>query len=393
MNCKCGKIMNSKSDRLQRGWKRLEEDVVCPDCWASGFVLRSITFPIVGPLDSSDWPALRDALAKAWGDSTRLANWLMTEQSKSDRVRLPTDEKLWKAPNPYQYPHARNVCPTMASQSVVALCNQVQRKYNAMRIEVVWRGSASLPSFRYPVPYPLPAQSWSARWLSETEKVPVISVPISGTRFDLRLRGSAEFSRQLKAFDALTTGKAVKCEMAIYRKSVSESRHRNGDGPHSCVMVKLVMWLPAETKKSGDKVLVLRRPADSFWRAEIPNRDPWLLHCDHLKSWIIGHEKRLQRFGDDTKFEKRWPATIRENMNTRREEVVRRQHNRLDSFSHNATKMLAAFASRQGVAKVVYENIDGGYLPSFPWFKLCELLKYKLCERGIALEIIEGARE
>jgi hypothetical protein len=46
----------------------------------------------------------------------------------------------------------------------------VEAKYRAKRYEVVWTCAASLPSIRYPQPYPMHNQSWSFAFDGENRR-------------------------------------------------------------------------------------------------------------------------------------------------------------------------------------------------------------------------------
>ncbi len=403
MKCSICGIEKEEKGRLPRGWKRLGEAVQCGACWQKAFLLRAVTIPVAGPIDPKDWPALREALGEAWGDSTRLANWAMTELVKVETVRKPDDKKLGKAPNPYLYPAARKFVPEMSSTSVVAVLNTVQRKYNAARLDVIWRGAASLPSFRYPVPYPLPAQSWSIRYLSDEQKVPVLRVTISSQPFHLRLRGGHEFKRQLRVVDQLIAGQAQPCELALYRVAVSANAERPGVTDRESgggikqqfrIMAKLVAWIPRAQPeaRNGERVCRLSRGKDCFLVAEVDDRpDPWVLNADHVKRWILSHTERRQRLSQDIKHEKRWPASNRQQTNDFLDLLCRKQNHRIETFSHTATKMLAEFCARQRVTKLIYDESSTEYLPSYPWHALAEMLRYKLGERGIAVETAQTA--
>ena len=45
---------------------------------------------------------------------------------------------------------------------MAALENTVQAKYRAERYDVIWKCAASLVTYRYPVPFPVPNQGWTA---------------------------------------------------------------------------------------------------------------------------------------------------------------------------------------------------------------------------------------
>jgi hypothetical protein len=394
MNCdSC--TTRKDTPKLPRGWKRLGEQTYCSACWTAKFMLRAITFPVIGPVDPADWPKLREVLKQSWSDSTRLGNWALTELAKAESPRDPQAKRMPKLPHLYLYPAARKLVPQMTPISVVSLLNSVQRKYYASRIDVLWRGTTSLPIMRYPIPYPIHNQAWEASYLTDTEKVPLLTVRLAGQRFTLRLKGGPQMYRQLTAFDALITGRALAGEAALYRVRINRADPGAGvedRGLFTRVMAKLVMWLPKQAQGAAAGELRLARGKDCLWCAEISRHDPWRLNADYARTWIIGHQNFLHRISEDEKAERRAPKVARKHLNELRARRVLKHQHRMDTFCHTAAKMLAEYAVRQKIARVIYDPAPTDYMPSFPWFKLEQMLQYKLDERHIALETTDGTR-
>ena len=88
---------------------------------------RSLVLPIAGPVDAT-WPELRVALREAWGETTRAANWMLTELYARDIRRGAQDKKLGKMPKVYLYPEARKLFPLLASQTLSSL-DQIGRAH------------------------------------------------------------------------------------------------------------------------------------------------------------------------------------------------------------------------------------------------------------------------
>lgn len=349
--------------------------------------MRSVVFPLAGPLKKEDWPALREALGKCWAWSTQLANFCVTELAKADIVRDSKMEKLPKSPNLYLYPFAIKRVPGMDTQSVVAVINAVQRKYGQERIDVIWRGSASLPEYRFPYPYPISSQGWTARWLSEDEHVPVIDVKLAKQKFNLRLRGGHEFRPQLAAFRQLLEGKAKAAEMAIYRRRVTESDHRpgvtgrkpgGGEKVSFRIMVKLVLWVPRQPPKAPGKTMLLSTTKLEFWVGLVDGLKPWIYNADDIRRLTVAHTNKLQRLATDTKFEKRLPERKRMQIDDYRKKICKKFNDQINTFSHTIARMICNYAERQGVTVVQYDDTVKDFLPQFGWFPLKELLKIKL---------------
>src|SRR5437870_3882120 len=120
-------------------------------------------------------------------------------------------EKLPPMPVIYLYPEARTLFPELPSQSIASLENANKKKYRALRYKLIWLSNIALPNFRYPTPFPIPAQGWSGEIVDQR---PIVSMRIGDKRWLLRLRGGARFRRQVSAFREMTNDTAVPGEAA-----------------------------------------------------------------------------------------------------------------------------------------------------------------------------------
>lgn len=398
MNCSCGKSSKREDGKLPRGWKRRGGDVVCCDCWRGRFVLRAITVPVVRPLgEGIGWPQLREALAKAWSQSTSLANFVSTQSYARDTPRDPSQTKMAKAKIPYLYPDVRERFPDMPTAGVVGQMQKLQRNYAAQRYDVLWTCSASLRSYRYPQPYSVGNQNWKPSYepagKGGGDKVPCVSVPLPGGRMLLQLRGGREFARQLRDFAKLVNGEAVLADLSICRQRASGSyngvqgRDNGGQKFAARVMVKMVGWFPRREAGELSGTLAVRTDADSFLFAlDDKGERIWALHADHVRRWTAEHARRLNRFMDDTKAEQRPIPTFA----SRRDATVKKFRDRCDSFVKEAACQLANFAARRKYSTVKLDDTNRSYLPRFDWSGFRLRLQTKLDEYGIALEIASG---
>lgn len=392
----CGKARKTKrtknGERLPMGWKRAvgTNAPCCDSCWHNQYDLRAITIPVAGPV-GAEWKDLRIALKQSFAAATTLANAAILELATNDIRRNGSMAKLPKMPSIYLYGHPsiKPLVDEMDSQSAAAVLRAVEAKYRAKRFDVIWLRKAALPTYRYPTPYPIHNQSWSASTGPDNELL--VSARFGGDRWTLRLRGGAGFARQRKAVLQLIAGKAVAGELALYEQSAGETDHRpNGTEKGKAatrLMCKMVLWLPKRATKERSGVLRVRTAPDRFWIAEIDGREiPWNLNADRIRAKIVGHKERMQRLSEDTKHEKRWPVQAREAIGQDREETCLNQNRRVDEFVHQASAMLAAFADRQNVAQVIYDDSCKSYMPSFPWADLRLKLSYKLDSRSIGCQ-------
>ena len=382
--------------RLPMGWKRVEDRPVCADCWRARFLIRAVTFAVAKPADN-DWPGLREKLAKCWAESTSLANWAVVELAKNDTVRTPAMKKCPKMPAIYLYglfnkQYASREAWHGSSSSACSVLQDVEAKYRKRRFEVVWTHGSSLPSYRYPVPFPVHNRLWSAEWSEDGRKVPLVTLSV-GDRVTLQLRREAGWGRQLAAFDQIVSGEAVHCEAAIYRQAKGGS-HRNGMSDREAgggrkqsydVMLKLVAWFPRKDAGEAVNTMLVRTDPAARWVAEVEGHSPWIMNADHVRRWCAEHRVRLQRTGEDTKADKRLPSRQRKRISELRQVWARKHDDRCNTFCHTAAKQLAEYAVRQKVAEVIYDDSTRTYLPDFRWAALTGCLQQKLGERGITL--------
>jgi len=341
--------------------------------------VRAATFPFFPHGGPQDWPALDAVLERCWQLSTKLANWAMSELFLADQLTLgPAAAKLGPMPSVYLYGLFRRSYPDYglwqgAMQQAATILRCCEKKYKDMRFDIIARGSCSLPSFRFPYPFPVHNQSW--RPFYGADNVPLVEVALPGAKVVLRLRGGNDMRRQLTLFRQLVEG-AKRGELALHRR-----------GKH--VLVKLVGWFPLVERAAGDGVLLVRTDPQSFWVAEGENIQPRLWNQDHMPRKIENHRVWLQRISEDLKYEKRVPRPMRRHMLQKIDERCRKHNARLDTFCHEMTSQLVQFAVRQKVATLLYDDTVQEYMPRFPWFRLREKLRYKLEEVGMQF-LVQG---
>lgn len=354
----CAIRRDKPESRLPSGWKRAGEDACCANCWRERYLLRAITLPIVSPLDC-DWKTLDAALKEMWRATTQASNWIMTELYARDVRRQPGDEKMPSMAPIYLYPELRKRWPALPSQTVATLEQNVKKKYMAARYKVVWTCEQSLPSLRYPVPFPVPAQGWS---VAIEEERPVISLRVGEQRLRFRLHGGPRYRRQRKAIEQMVSGEAITCEMALYRAADE-------------TLAKLVAWLPRrEQTRDRSGILRVRTAADSLLVA-VNDKDEtlWRYNADHLRRWIAEHRNTLQRLTEDQKYEQRPVPSFA----ARREDAARKFRQRMDSATHEIAAQLANYAVRRKFAGILYDDSERGYVPQFSYYRLASLIQEK----------------
>jgi hypothetical protein len=368
----CGK--RSAKERLPVGWKRLGEAIYCAADWRERYLLRAISMPVAEPLDGISWQDLRRDLKRMWVETTEASNWMVTQLYVRDVRREAGQAKMPPMPRVYLYPELRELFPDLPPPTVVSLEHAIQLKYRARRYEIIWTHRTSLPTHRYPVPFPVHNQSWSAELENDR---PVVRIRLGDGWRRLRLKSGAQFHRQLAAFRQMANGEAVRGELAIYQ-------------PGDQLMVKMVAWLErpeAARKRTG--VLEVRTATDRLLVAvNAKDETIWSYNGDHLRRWGAEHRTQLQRWSEDAKFENRPVPSFA----ARREAAAAKYHRRMESAAHEIAAQLAGYAVRRRFAVVRYDDSVRSYLgQAGPWARLKGLIAEKLDAAGIRLELVASA--
>lgn len=394
------KTLTSGNPALPRGWHRHREETWCATCWKSNFMLRAVTVPLAGAVEGTQderrewWLRLWKLLHARWRDTTRTSNWAIGRLVAAEPARLADQARMPKLPRVYLYPEARALSPELAPQSVCALLQAVERRYRARRFWSYWRCEERPPTFRYPAPLPIHNQSWSVEILEDGRAVVTARLgPGPEGKWRFRLRGGAGFRRQLRAARLIASGEAARGELALYavpaqaadhRPAVDLSRPGGGRSRTGRIMVKLCAWLP---KRPGPRelsgTLWISTAGEALLAYRVEDGETHWLRCDHVRRWAAEHRRMLSRTSDDLKRENRWPAEVRRRALEARQLRVQKHGYRMDSHTHEVSAMLAGFARRRRVARVIYQDTDRSYVAEYPWHQLWEQLAYKLKETGI----------
>jgi hypothetical protein len=388
MTC-CACHRSSNGDRLPHGWKRMQDSVYCERCWRERYVVRSVAMPVVEPLDAP-WADFREALKQGWVQATAAANWRMTELYARD-VRRNRDEKMPRMQRAYLYPGARERFPLLAPQTVATIEQRVQAAYRTARYEVVWTASASLPTYRYPMPLPIHNQSWEALILREQ---PVVRVRLGDGWWRLRLKGGPRFRRQTDAYRHIVSGEALRGELALYR--VRAPQGKLTDRPNAdqavkyAVICKMVAWLRRQERVAaagGRDALHVRTGEDLLLAAFNSKDEPvWRYHGDHLRRWAAQHRRILQNLADDQKAEQR-PAPA---FADRRAAVAYKYRNRMRSAVQEIAAQLAGYAARRGFGGIEYDDGCAAFCPEFPYGALRDQVRTKCDDVGLAFRHAAG---
>jgi hypothetical protein len=331
--------------------------------------MRAVTLPVASPLDCG-WDELYGQLRVAWQQATAAMNWMMTELYARD-VRRGGEEKMPPMAPVYLYPEVRERFPELPAGTVAALERACQRRYRAVRYKVLWSCGSALPNYRYPAPFPVPAQAWA---LSVDEGVAVVSLRLGEARVRLRLKGGAQFSRQVGMAACMARGEAVAGEAMLRRQGAS-------------LLMTMAAWLPRAQAGEGRErrgVLEVATRKESLLTASSAAGDVlWTYNADHLRRWQAEHARRLQRWAEDHKYEQRPEPSFAD----RRSAAVRKYRHRMDSACHEIAAQLVGYASRRRFAGLRYDDSERGFCEQFPWWRLKTMIAEKLDAAGIEFEV------
>lgn len=377
-------------------------------------VTRAFALPVHHADNEEFWPLIR----RCWKEATLLSNFVTHQLLKNDCVRTPGSTweqmKNYTPPDVYALVFGRKkekagrkykekILPVVASQydgvgffagatvSANQIIQQVIKKYKSERYDILWNRSRSPATYLSPQPWPVTKQQWKEAWLDESGKPCIrFALPMGKGDVTLRLRGGAEFKRQMAIFRQIADG-APKIALSIQFQRCSESCHRPTltlNGVPGRVMVKMVADVPVQ-KSPGKRTLTLITDPKAFWVAELDGRQAWVLNADHLKrayDWMEVHTARSQRIRQDCKAERRLDPKKEKQWLRSFKKACEKQNNRMSSWLHESAAHLTGFCVRNNVGFVLYRDLDQGFIPSFPWFPLKTLLRDKLTAAGIHLQ-------
>ena len=338
-------------------------------------IVRAVTFPVVEPM-SGDWKDLRASLRQMWALTTQASNWIMRELYIRD-VRRNGEPKMPKYEHHYLYPELRLRFPDLPPQTVASLERAVTRKYKARRYETVWTCAASLPTFRYPTPFPIHNQSWDC-WFDDGNR-PIVNPRIADKHRELRLRGGARYGRQLASFRQMADGQVKRGEMAIFRvRNAATGKHD--------IMVKMVAHLSVRANSLAEGELYCSTGKDSLLSVlDVDREKLWIYHGNHIQRWAAEHKYRMECWADDSKPRSRGvPPPFAE----RRTLASDKYRRRLASATHEASRGLVEYCRRRKVATLYYDDSERGFAGQFSWFELKLKIEQKLKEFGIAFVYI-----
>jgi len=368
--------------RTPQGWKILKGEPYCRACRQTSYVLRAVIVPVAAPQTGS-WAELGDELRALWSETTRCANWLVSELYARDVRRQPGDDRLGPMPHIYLYPEARALFPRLPAQAVAALAQDVLRRYRATRYTVLWTRAASLASYRYPASLTLPAQAWS---LHEEEGQWIVSVRLSESRWRLRLRGGAPMRRQAQRLRQIDEGLAERGSLTLY-ESRSAGMSSRGESGAPRVMVKIAAWLPKTASGDRSGIVQVRTDEQSLLAAE----PRWRIDPAPIRSVLRADARRRSSLLANLQ-STRASGGRTDGIRMALEDLSRRTRQRLFESCRTYAAHLVAHVEACRASEVHYDDRLRPTFSHFPWELLRRRIAEKLDERGIRFVYGDAAR-
>lgn len=346
---RCGATKPVTGDRVPRGWKRVDaaRTLWCGTCVGATYLRRAVTVPIAEPVDAT-WEEFGAALREAWTLTTSCANWIVSELYARDVRREPADAKLRPMPAVYLYPEARAKFPRLTPVNLTALLQAVEQTYRKQRYELLWLGSRTLATHRYPVPTPIHQQQWELEPEAEGNGAVIVRLRLGDRWWRLRLRRGREFALQGRQLAQLRTGVAIPGAGAILRTRGSRGDHRHRE-QGARVLLKLTGLFPRPTT-TDTNVLVVRTAISDLLVLDAPEAAEIAIHGDELRRVIRAYTVRRQR-------DRIGPRT------------VEKQSRRLKTRCQQIAAEVVRQARRHQCGVVEYEDTEQGFVAPFPWTK------------------------
>lgn len=444
-------LTNEGIPSLPKGWKRFGDKVYSTEYCDAHYVTRGITLQVAsvvrhpGPAggkhtirslsqlpevpkwtqeeSEAAWRAFRADLRISWERVTQASNWYLHRIAGLDTAAVAVEMVVPKGkrrkkgsppPEPerkYRLPClpidtaaldalAKQAFPDLYNQSLYSVRQRVVRLYRKYRWHARASGRKSIPTIRYPAPLPIERKDYTLLFNEQHQVFALL--PVGEPKWDhtylVRLKdGHSGCTRKVRTLEQVARGELASRAMSI-------RQNRKGD-----ILVTFAVDVPKRPFQR-DKVLVVRTVPNRLWECQLfdaeeqPIARPFLFNEDGLRFDLLRikeeqHALFLQRFSEDAKYEHRYPWHTRRAMNRARATRCDRHNARVLDRIHKVSCSLAAYAARNRVSHVVYDDTscygEGAtpYIPGFPWARLKTLVKTKLEAYGIEMVANEDPQE
>ena len=422
-------------------------DLFCEKCGPMAVITRTITLPVAKPLDCDWEQLKRAVIAGWTASTivkNELMRELLKHEVRvkpntvyKSRTMVPGTQPLEDYPaeiegchpSTHLYRVARELAPELASGDCSVLAKEVWSFYGRHRAKVLVNGEL-FPSFRYPQPFVVRAQESNPRMEiaerrtkckdakgEEREVVyryAVVGLKINDTVYRLALasgkrhkRAMSLLKQAIKAYETNDPNFKIgdisiageKCGWAAHRYALAERDPHTRNKTYARILVRipitrLATGLKEERRKepfvlkTAKTALMVGQVEEGFVfttdghdlrRRLKANERQMSDRC--LIRKIRRHERIMRRTAKDRKMG--FSRRIRHEINAVRSKISDKHERWMKAWMHHQTARVIAFAKRQNVGVLEYDDTDKSFLDHFQWFRLRDMLKNKCHESGI----------
>lgn len=308
---------------------------------------------------SEFYSALRSTLEM----SRRVANVVLTECVKNDPAWGDIEaDKFPALGKVYTYPSLKYLQSGWSGE-LSNLVRQYESKYKNIRFDML-RGKCSLPSIRS-APWPLlHNESCKNMRLELLGDELTAVIKLVGGRFTVKLKRGSNYRDQVAGvIKAVEAGNVGDSKVWVDRNGVA--------------VLGISVKIPEPSKRTG-KTLTVRTTSDSFLvMCRDRSTTPYVINGSLLKKKMARKSSIQQKLRQDIK--------PKQKRRVRRELArVSDSYSRfLDTFTHQVSAQIVSFATRNGYARIEFDDAIKSYFKQFPWFQLRERISYKCDDNGI----------
>jgi hypothetical protein len=271
-------------------------------------------------------------------------------------------------PTIYLYPEARAQFPAISPINLTMLLQQIARTYRAQRYELLWAGTRSLATYRYPVPAPVHGQAITLEDPEPGTGWPIVRVRLGARWWTLRLVGdgwqrSQLATLRLRGFGAAGALRGVRAHVGDHRHQ--ETRRR--------VLLQIAGWWPKPVASDRQGDLIVTTEGSNFLRIHAAGFAE-TIGGDALRRTIRAYETRRAREG------RRRGTTDR----------TARHGQRIKTQAQQFAAAVGRIAATRRVSRVVYEDEERGFCDPFPWALWRQWLQQACEGRGLTFVYASG---
>ena len=396
--CGCGKQVKAKPNKdggikLPRGWRRIDDVLLCRDCTKAKYYTRSVRVEITGLADDEERETkeFRAACSAASKASARCANWLVQRLLAADLALAPLGttkdgkQKLPPCPEVDYYRAACDMFPELAPASIVTLSKMVRDWYRARRWEALVALNRSVETYRFGrLPIEIPKQAWR---LEEVDGKFVIRSQVGpGKSWRVKVYATG---RELATLRGIVAGDAIPLALKIVRQSKTLANAQ----VVKAWFFRLSVMLPRKAPRQSHQEITLtlgHDPGALMFGSLEGSEDVFEYPGEVLRKLIVG--------GDQSDKKRQRELSLARGLVSRRQlarwgqdrtAVCENRQRKINYQLKLCAAVLARWCKSHGVTSVDYDTTDRGFLIHCPWYALKAAIANALERENVALHILE----